>query len=113
MLIEHNNKSSVRWALDVFTKAHCSASADVPKNQTANVFNNHFLSIAESLIEPWTPVYYMSIQIFCMISANKKTSQQDPFVIPHISFLELGKSILKLEKNKKTKNKSCLVARLV
>ena len=43
----------------------------------------------------------MSIQIFCMISANKKTSQQDPFVIPHISVLELGRSILKLAKNKK------------
>ena len=72
--------------------------ADVPKNQTASVFNNHFLSIAESLIEPWTPVYYMSIQICCMISANKKTSRQDLFVIP---VLELGKSILKLEKEKK------------
>ena len=97
MLTEHNNKSSVWWAVDVFPKAHRSTSADVPKNLTANVVSNHFLSIAESLTEPWTAVYYMSIQIFCMISAYKKTSQQDPFVIPHILVLELGKSILKLD----------------
>ena len=56
--IERDNNIVFVWrALDVFTKGHLSTSADVPKNLTANVFNNHFLFVAESLIEPWTTVY--------------------------------------------------------
>ena len=35
-----------------------------------------------------------------MISANKKTSGQDPFVIPYLSVSELGKYISRLEKKK-------------
>ena len=55
-----NNIASVWRALDVFTKGHRSKSAEVPKNLTANVFNNHFLSVLESLIEPRTNVYECS-----------------------------------------------------
>ena len=40
----------------VFTKGHRFASADVTKNLTAYVFNNYFLSVPESLIEPRTTV---------------------------------------------------------
>ena len=47
-----NNAASVWRALDVFTKGHLSTSADVPKNLTENIFSNHFLFVAESLIEP-------------------------------------------------------------
>ena len=43
---------------------------------------------------------YMSAQILYMISANKKSSGQDPFVIPYLSVLELGKYISKLENKK-------------
>ena len=68
-------------------------SADIPKNLTAN---NHFLSVSESLIEPRTNVYECSNTI----SANKKTSGQDPFVIPHLSVSELGKYISRLENKK-------------
>ena len=35
-----------------------------------------------------------------MISVNKKTSGQDPFVIPYLSFSELGKYISRLENKK-------------
>ena len=35
-----------------------------------------------------------------MIFANKKTSGQDPFVIPYLSVSELGKYISRLEKKK-------------
>ena len=38
--------------LDVYTKGHRSTSGDVPRNLTANVFNNHFLPVAESLTVP-------------------------------------------------------------
>ena len=41
-----------------------------------------------------------------MISANKKTSGQDPFVIPNLSVSELGKYISRLGKKKKKKKKS-------
>ena len=52
-LNERDNNAAAVWrALAVFTKGHLSTSADVPKNLTANVFNNHFLFVAESLIEP-------------------------------------------------------------
>ena len=71
-LIERDNINiaSVWRALNVFTKGHRSTSVDIPKNPTANVFNNHFLSVSESLIEPGTNVY--SPQILYMISANRK-----------------------------------------
>ena len=72
----------------MFTKGHRSAYADIPKNLTANVFNNHFLSVSESLIGPRTNVHD-----FC----KQKTSGQDPFVIPYLSVSGLGKHISRLE----------------
>ena len=82
----------------MFTKGHRSTSADIPKNLTANVFNNHFLSVSESLIEPRTNVYECSnpLHDFC----KQKTSGQDPFVIPYLSVSELGKYIARLENKK-------------
>ena len=57
-LIERDNNIASMWrALNVFTKGHCSTSADIPKNLTANVFNNHFLSVSESLIEPLSLIH--------------------------------------------------------
>ena len=66
----------------MFTKGHYSTSVDVLKNLTANVFNNHFLSVSESLMEPRTNVYECSnpLHDFC----KQKTSGQDPFVIPYL-----------------------------
>ena len=52
-----NNIASVWRALNVFTKGHRSTSADIPKNLTANVSNNHFLFVSESLIERRTNLY--------------------------------------------------------
>ena len=52
MFIERDNNIASVWrALDVLTKGHRSASADIPKNLTANAFNNHFLTVSESIIE--------------------------------------------------------------
>ena len=46
-LIEPNNNIVSVWsALNVFTKGHRSNSADIPKNLTANVFSNNFLSVS-------------------------------------------------------------------
>ena len=67
-LIERDNNIASVWrALNVFTKGHRSTSADIPKNLTANVFNNHFLSVSESLIEPRTNAYELSnpLHDFC------------------------------------------------
>ena len=62
-----NNIASVWRALNVFTKVHRSTSADIPKNLTANDFNNHILSVSESLIEPRTNVYECSNPVcLCM-----------------------------------------------
>ena len=91
----NNNIVSVWSALNVFTKEHRSTSADIPKNLTANVFNNHFLSVSESLIGPRTNVFECSnpLHDFC----KQKISGQDPFVIPYLSVSELGKYISRLE----------------
>ena len=52
-LIERDkNISTVRRALNTFTKGSQSHSADIPKNLTADKFNNHFLSVAECLAKP-------------------------------------------------------------
>ena len=81
---------------NVFMKGHRSTSADIPKDLTANVFNNHFLSVSESLTEPRINVYEYSnpLHEFC----KQETSGQDPFVIPYLSVSELGKYISRLEK---------------
>ena len=52
LLERDNNIASVWRALGVFTKGYRSTSADVPRNLTANAFNNHFLSVSKSLTEP-------------------------------------------------------------
>ena len=82
----------------MFTKGHCSTFVDIPKNLTANVFNNHFLSVSESLIEPRTNANESSnpLHDFC----KQNTSGQDPFVIPYLSVSELGKYISRLENKK-------------
>ena len=80
-LIERDNNIASVWrALNVFTKGYRSTSADIPKNLTANVFNNHFLSVSESLTEPRTNVYECSnpLHDFC----KQNTSGQDPFCYP-------------------------------
>ena len=83
-----NNIASVWRAPNVFAKRHHTTSADIPKNLTANVSNNHFLPVSESLTEPETNVYECSnpLHDFC----KQKTSGQDPFVIPYLSVSELG-----------------------
>ena len=73
-----------------------STSADVPKDLIANVFNNHFLSVSESLTEPRTTVYECPIPLHDFY--KQKSSGQDLFVIPYLSVSELAKYILKLEK---------------
>ena len=98
-LIERDNNIASVWRVrNVFTKGHRSTSAEIKKNLSANVFNNHFLSVSESLIEPRTNVYEYSnpLHDFC----KQKTSGQDPFVIPYISVSELGKYISRLENKK-------------
>ena len=95
-LIERDNNIESVWrALDVFTKVHHSTSADIPRNLTANVFINYFLSVSESLTEPRTTVYEYSNPQHDFI--KQKTSGQDPFVIPYLPVSEIGKYISKLE----------------
>ena len=91
-------------ALDVFTKGHCSTSS-VPKNLRAKVFNNHFLSVAQSTQNHER--LYTCVPIGHVISANKnyrcyviyanKNYQARPICHPILSVSELGKYISKLE----------------
>ena len=65
---------------------------------TAGKFNNHFLSVAESLAKPRSDDGYDSecsniLHGFC----ERKTRGQEPFVIQYISIPELGKYISKLD----------------
>ena len=55
-------KAFVPEPLPLRNKVSQPLSADVPKIPTANVFNNRFLSMAESIIEPQTTAY-MSVRI--------------------------------------------------
>ena len=60
-LIERDKNISTVWrALNTFTKGSQSHSADIPKNLTADKFNNHFLSVAECLIKPRSDDVYDS-----------------------------------------------------
>ena len=90
-LIERDKNISTVWrALNTFTKGSQSHSADIPKNLTADKFNNHFLSVAECLAKPRSDDVYDSecsniLHEFC----ERKTRGQEPFVIPYISIPEL------------------------
>ena len=101
-LIERDKNISTVWrALNIFTKGSQSHSADIPKNLTADTFNNHFLSVAECLIKPRSDDVYDSecsniLHEFC----ERKTRGQEPFVIPYISIPELGKYVSKLDNKK-------------
>ena len=60
-LIERYNNIASAWRV---LKGHRSTSADIPKNLTANVFNNHFLSVSELLIGLRTNVYECSNPLY-------------------------------------------------
>ena len=101
-LIERDKNISTVWrALNTFTKGSQSHSADIPKNLTADKFNNHFLSVAVCLAKPRSDDVYDSecsniLHEFC----ERKTRGQEPFVIPYISIPELGKYVSKLDNKK-------------
>ena len=82
-------------SLNTFTKGSQSHSADIPKNLTADKFNNQFLSVAEFLAKPQSDDSECSniLHEFC----ERKTRGEEPFVIPYISIPELGKYISKLD----------------
>ena len=47
-LIEHDTNISSVWRdLNAFTKGSRSTSTEIPPNLTANILNNHCLSVAE------------------------------------------------------------------
>ena len=78
-LIERDNNIASVWrALNVFTKGHRSTSADIPKNLAANVFNNHFMSVSESLIEPRTNVYECSNPLHDFCKKERKKEEPPP-----------------------------------
>ena len=72
-------------AQGVFTKGPRSTSADVPKTLTGNVFNNHFLPVAESLTESETTIEE------CFDLCKHKASGRHPFVILNITVSEIDK----------------------
>ena len=80
-----NNIAYVWRALGVFTKGPRSTSADVPKTLIGNVFNNHFLPVAESLIESETTIAE------CFDLCKHKASGRHPFVILNITVSEIDK----------------------
>ena len=83
LLERDNNIASVWRALGVFTKGYRSTPADVPRNLTANAFNNHFLSVSKSLTEPRKNVYECS-SLLHEISASKQLAGKTHFS-SHIS----------------------------
>lgn len=72
-------------AVGVFTTGPHSTSADVPKTLVGNVSNNHFLPVAESLIESGTTIEE------CFDLCKHKVSGQHPFVILNITVSEIDK----------------------
>ena len=60
-LTERDKNILTVWrTLNTFTKGSQSHSANIPKNLTADKFNNHFLSVAECLIKPRSDDVYDS-----------------------------------------------------
>ena len=91
-----NNKaiSSVWRALNTFTKGTHSGQKEITHHFTADAFNDHFLSIAETVVKSQDSSdsnkhYSCSKRLvdFC----QQETKTTDPFTIPLVAVHEMGK----------------------
>ena len=101
-MIENNSDTAQIWrALNAFTKGRNCSSATIPADLTPDLFNNHFLSIAESLkstnntdVDQYTCP--QELKQFC----DERISRETVFKLPPITVFEVMKYITQLPNKK-------------
>ncbi len=97
-LINNQKNTSTIWrALNAFTKKS-STHTDIPNHITADMFNEHFLSIAEKLTAsniPRDPKYTCPHKLFEFCQQKNKTG--DIFNIPHMGIHEVEQYIKNMQ----------------
>lgn len=99
---DSSNKSSVWQIVDCLTKNY-NSSVKIPTNLTADSFNNHFISIAESLISQKNigqHKYTCSsvLTSFC----EEKNADKTPFMIPLMTVFDVERLFMKMKNKKST-----------
>ena len=98
---DSKDASAVWRVVNSLTRGRNTRSPPIPSNLTADTFNDHFLSIAESLLQsPSDQQEYVCPQElvdFC----RQKTKNTTPFTIPLMAVHEVG-SLISSMKNKKS-----------
>lgn len=99
-LVESGRDSSQLWrAMNTLIKG--KSNADIPCSLSPDTFNNHFLTVAESLLKSndHTQSDFVcpdNLTQFCL----DKTAHAHPFKIPPIAVFEVGKHISQLSNKK-------------
>jgi hypothetical protein len=98
--VKDSKDTSTIWRLlNTFTRGSPSTATIIPNNLTADTFNDHFLSVAESLISSSkNNTYHCSdlLSEFC----QQKTRGTAPFNIPMLAVHEVGLLISNLPNKK-------------
>ena len=97
---EAKDTSQLWQALNLVTKGGNKQSPIPPPSLTADAFNNHFLSVAESLVprgnDPNPYTCPDTLVEFC----QQRTAASQPFVIPPLAVHEVGKFITSMANKK-------------
>jgi hypothetical protein len=99
-LVETSKDTSKLWkAMNALIKG--KKSTDIPSHLSPDTFNTHFLSIADSLLQPPDPKHTEftcsdTLNTFC----QDKTAHAEPFLIPPLAVFEVGNYISKLPNKK-------------
>ena len=101
-LIEKNKDTTHLWrALNTFLKSKATALADLPPQLTADVFNQHFMSVSSILHAKNTSPHVQNVNLSVLSQyCKEKTAHTSPFHIPLISVHEVGQYISNLDNKK-------------
>lgn len=97
---ESKDCATIWRAINLVTRGTNKSTALLPPHLTANSFNSHFVSAAESLIPLRTKLHDYIRPDNLMDFCKHRTAGKEPFIIPTIAVHEVGKLVTSLENKK-------------
>ena len=101
IVTDSNNTSAVWRVVNSLTRGPSNRSPSIPSELTADTFNDHFLSVAESLLQSHSREQEYTNPDDLINFCNEKNLNTAPFTIPLMAVHEVGALITSL-KNKKS-----------
>jgi len=100
-LIQEDKSVSTLWrAISVVTGGKDKKSAVIPSDLTADRFNKHFLSVAETLAPSQTGAKPYTCSDKLIKFCRSHTADSEPFIIPCLTVFEVGKIISSMQNKK-------------